>query len=137
MRVLGKFLFPLDSKAVSKKAEEGNRTLNPSFTKAVLYRWATSAFDGILSEIWPSVKVFLRLSVRSNTGREFTYQANGVSDSSGRFEFVVPYATEPIHSPCQAVGPYRIKAGKSLAHVKVSEKSVQHGLPVQIVFGIE
>jgi len=77
-------------------------------------------------------EVLLRLTVRTNTGRAFTYRATSRSDEQGRFEFLVPYATEGSRSPCRAVSPYRIKAGEAVYRVQVPEVAVKQGLEVAV-----
>jgi dolichyl-diphosphooligosaccharide--protein glycosyltransferase len=81
----------------------------------------------------PKEPVQLRLAVKTNTGRRFTYQQLTTANQDGEFEFVVPYSTEKNPAPCHPTSPYRIKTGDKVHHVSVAESAVQQGKTVQLL----
>ncbi len=72
----------------------------------------------------PGSQVRLRLLVKTNTSRTFTYSRKTTADQDGRFVFLVPYPTNDGPFPCKAQGPYRIKADDRVVHVEVDEQDV-------------
>jgi len=80
----------------------------------------------------PAQRVRLRLSLRTNTGRQFLYRSGTTAAADGRFEIVVPYPTEPWGAPVTPRGSYRVKIGENVHRVEVSEEDVLKGRWVSV-----
>jgi asparagine N-glycosylation enzyme membrane subunit Stt3 len=80
----------------------------------------------------PGELVRLRLTIKTNIGRLFTYSREVLAGADGHFSFRVPYSTTPPESAVRALGAYRIKVGSKVSMVDVTEQDVQAGREVSI-----
>jgi drug/metabolite transporter superfamily protein YnfA len=86
----------------------------------------------LAGEARPGETVWVRLNVRTNTGRVFRYERQAQADANGRFSLGVPYATLGQSWPTRPDGSYRIKRGDSVVHLEVQEEAVVSGLVVAV-----
>jgi oligosaccharyl transferase (archaeosortase A-associated) len=77
----------------------------------------------------PNQPVIASLNLRSNTGRQFTYQNRAVADKNGSFEVTVPYSTENTGGGVSALSAYSLNAGVkgTVAGIQVKERDVLNG----------
>jgi dolichyl-diphosphooligosaccharide--protein glycosyltransferase len=77
----------------------------------------------------PNQPVIASLNLRSNTGRQFTYQNRAVADKNGSFEVTVPYSTENTGEGISALSAYSLNAGVkgTVAGIQVKERDVLNG----------
>ncbi|MCJ7441252.1 MAG: hypothetical protein MUO25_06695, partial [Thermoanaerobaculaceae bacterium] len=68
----------------------------------------------------------------TNRGRHLTYHDQTLADALGRFEFLVPYATDGGGGAVRALGSCRIVASGRPADVAVSEADVQGGRTIHV-----
>ena len=76
--------------------------------------------------------VDLLLYLVTNRGRHLTYHDQTLADALGRFEFLVPYATDGGGGAVRALGSCRIVASGRPADVAVSEADVQGGRTIHV-----
>ena len=76
--------------------------------------------------------VDLLLYLVSNRGRHLTYHDRALADARGRFEFLVPYATDEGNGAVRALGFCRIVASGKPADVTVSEADVKGGRTIHV-----
>lgn len=80
----------------------------------------------------PAQRVLLRLSLQTNTGRQFLYESQTTAAPDGRFEMVVPYPTDPWGAAVTPRGLYRVKIGDNVHRIEVSEADVLEGRWVSV-----
>jgi asparagine N-glycosylation enzyme membrane subunit Stt3 len=120
---LSRFRLHLESKSTTSVL--GLRV--PAFKAFEVVTGAT-----LVGQARENTTVRLGTRIRTNTGRTFTYRAETMTDSTGRYEFLVPYATSGSEAPCRAVGPYQIKAGGQVFHVQVPEEAISQGADIAV-----
>ena len=80
----------------------------------------------------PDAVVVAGTPITTNQGREFRFLQRTRSDHTGRFEFVVPYATTGTPYNTKPHGQYSIYDGKRLWTVDVSERDIQEGRTIAV-----
>lgn len=82
----------------------------------------------------PGAMVAVELEVQTPTAGLLQWKSRVRADARGKFRARVPYATDNVGSPrgtrsipVFATGPYSLRSGDQLAHVRVQEESVQRG----------
>lgn len=82
----------------------------------------------------PNQPVTAMLGLKSNTGRQFIYQNEAVSDTNGSYEIIVPYSTENTGSEVGAVSAYSLKTGGNITvtGIQVKESDVLNGNRLEV-----
>ena len=85
----------------------------------------------------PNETVSIKADILTNWDRNFKYTQTTTANSSGNFEFIVPYSTEgPIPGETQfdtaPAAPYILSYGNTTEAVRVSEKAVLKGEEIVI-----
>jgi dolichyl-phosphooligosaccharide-protein glycotransferase len=82
----------------------------------------------------PNQLVTATISIKSNTGSQFTYQNNAVADKNGLFEITVPYSTENTGREVSAISAYSLNIGGNAAvtGIQVKESDVLNGNRVEV-----
>lgn len=129
-RLLGRVSTSLEHFRLHLESEQSVELLNRSLPMIKVFEVVPGA------RLWGRASageiVRLRLSVRTNTGRVFVYYRKTSAEPDGRFEFVVPYATQGSNAPCGPLGVYRVKIGESVYQAQVSEDEVLAGKSVEV-----
>lgn len=76
--------------------------------------------------------VEISVEVTTNTGRKFTYTQAAISDSKGRYKFIVPYSTTEFEKgqtkfDTKPSGKYKISMGNKSIEFDVTESDVLNG----------
>ncbi len=85
----------------------------------------------------PGTKVSIAIPVQTNIDRTFVYRQSNVTDSSGQYTLIVPYATEgPIaggtNFDTKPTGPYQLIVGDTAYEVRVPEEYVLSGSEIAV-----
>ncbi|MBW1807135.1 MAG: hypothetical protein JRJ87_03000 [Deltaproteobacteria bacterium] len=86
----------------------------------------------LVGQAGPGELVRLRLTVKTNIGRLFTYRREVVAGADGRYSITVPYSTAKRNSAVRTLGAYRIKIGSGVSLVEVTEQDVIAGREVSV-----
>lgn len=84
----------------------------------------------------PGTKILLSTEIKTNQGREFTYQKE-IEAKDGSFEFTLPYSTQKEYLPGQTrywvfASPYKLKIGEKNIEINVSEEEISDGKIIEI-----
>jgi dolichyl-diphosphooligosaccharide--protein glycosyltransferase len=83
----------------------------------------------------PGSEVLLSLSLLSSRGRPYKYEDITKADETGKFSFVVPYATGAIDGSTHAGEKYVVSTSAGKRQVSVTEEQIMHGATIRL--GIE
>jgi len=91
----------------------------------------------VTGTVSPNETVKIGTKILTGQGRTFDYFQSTTSDSSGRYEFTVPYSTEgPISGGTQfdtsPSGPYVLRYGDTTKEVRINEEAVLKGETIQV-----
>ncbi len=81
----------------------------------------------VVGRTTPAATIRAELDVRPSGGRAFEYVATAVADSTGRYEFVLPYASGIERAAVRTGETYRLACGESSLPLPVGEAAVRQG----------
>jgi len=128
--ITGYRLKPLSHFRLVAESKWGGTVLEiPKTVMAAFERVEGGTIRGRTSPLSP---VVLSLDLRTNLDRTFRYAVQVVSDREGWYELTVPYWTDGGEERTRALGPYRLRTGREVVLVDVSEKDVRNGETVLV-----
>jgi dolichyl-diphosphooligosaccharide--protein glycosyltransferase len=85
----------------------------------------------------PNEVAKISTTIKTDQGRTYEYSQTATADSSGRYNFTVPYSTEgPISGGTQfktaPSGPYIVSYGGTTKEVRVNEEAVMKGEEIKV-----